>query len=535
MITCIATPPCISHSPMTPVAPKSVDTVIVGTGPSALILSYILRGNIPYYSRPHPDPILHSKLKPDLLDADVNFSDLTAHFPGSRYSYSTAALPVNVLLDTLLRPLADTEPGVHESCIEWRRDPKRQVCHVLLGDTLPGGQWSSNPVAASWDIGTLSYLDQLSLPGYSLRDHLRTKSTDQEADFLRPTRRDVASYLQEYASMVSVDCAEPSPVTNIRRTSNGFFVGSHGIHCKHLVLASGIFSKLLPARPQLQPLLQLPHSISSVDHPLLVVGSGFSAADIILTHLHKRKVLHIFKWDPENRPSPLRACHKQAYPDYAGVYRRMKRSAVAILGDDCVTSPLTRQKSNPFFKEAETDGVHYEGLPNTYIRDVEIADGPVGKVTLCLPNGTTTQRSVSSLEYVIGRRGSLAYLSPQLQQEVLGPVHDPASVDRISGRTLRKKVEEDLEVAPDVFVIGSLAGDSLIRHTYGSCAFAARALMSRRREEWLSERNEDAEWEVAAREADYDRPSKSACSRAGRKDGKRRRIRQLASEGCRMH
>ena len=516
---------------MTSDLPKSIDTVVVGTGPSALILSYILHGNIPLYNpnNPHPDPILHAKLKPDILDPDLNVDELTAHFPGSRYSYSTAALPVNVLLDTLLRPLADTEPGAYESCVEWRQDSTRRVAHVLLGDTSPGGQWASNPVAASWDIGTLSYLDQLSLPGYALRDHFQVKGINQEAHFLRPTRRDVASYLRDYTSMVNLSCAEPLPVSDVRRTSNGFFIGSHGIHCRHLVLASGIFSNLLPARPQLRPLLSLPPS-KSADIPLLVVGSGFSAADIIITNMHKRKIIHVFKWDPENRPSPLRACHKQAYPDYAGVYRRMKSTAIAMLGNECVGSPLARQKSNPFFKETETNG-EYEGLPNTWIQEVDTTDN-IGKVTLRLPNGSMTERRVSNLEYVIGRRGSLAYLSPPLQQEVLGSVG--IDVGKISGQSLRKKVEEDLEVAPDVFVIGSLAGDSLIRHTYGSCVYAARALMARRRDE-LSGEDRDSEWMIAAHEAGYDGMVEERCPGEEKKGVKRRRMRQWAGGGCTIH
>ena len=517
---------------MTSVPPRSVDTVIVGTGPSALILSYLLHGNIPYYNpdTPHPDPILHSKLKPDLLDANVDINDLTAHFPGSRYSYSTAALPVNVLLDTLLRPLADTEPGVYESCIEWRFDPKRRVSHVLLGDTVPGGQWASNPVAASWDIGALSYLDQLSLPGYSLREYFRVHEISQETDFLRPTRRDIAAYLREYTSAVNIDCIKPSPVSDVRRTSNGFLIGSHGIYCKRLVLASGIFSTLLPARPKLQPLLHLPLS-SAPDPPLLVVGSGFSAADIIITNLHKRKIIHIFKWDPENRPSPLRACHRHAYPDYAGVYRRMKKAAIAMLGNDCVTSPLARRKSNPFFKNAEMEGT-YEGLPNTWIEEVDITNG-IGTVMLSLPNGNTTKRKVANLEYVIGRRGSLAYLSPQLQHEVLGP--NAANVNKVSGKTLRKKVEEDLEVAPGVFVVGSLAGDSLIRHTYGSCVWAARAIMARSWDE-LAGRERDGgeggEWSVAESEPVCGEANGAVCQDGGRKGGKRGKVRRWVGGGC---
>lgn len=132
--------------------PEQVDTIVVGNGPSALILSFILHGNIPYYNsvHPHPDPILHQRLQqaPCLLDVDI--SELTSHFAASRISYSTQALPINVLLDTLLRPLADTDPGEHKSCVEWRYEPLRKVEHLVLGDTTnAGGQWADNPVAGA--------------------------------------------------------------------------------------------------------------------------------------------------------------------------------------------------------------------------------------------------------------------------------------------------------------------------------------------------------------------------------------------------
>ncbi|MCJ1332729.1 hypothetical protein MMC10_009423 [Thelotrema lepadinum] len=458
--------------------PKSIDTVIIGNGPAALILSYILHGNCPFYDttcNPHPDSILDSKLGNDILCDVEDVEKLTAHFQNSRFSYSTAALPINVLLDTLLRPLADTDPGTFKSCIKWRKLEERAVPHLLLGSTNSGGQWASNPVRASWDIGSLSYLDQLSLPGYSLRDHLGAECDLQDSEFLRPTRAQIADYLAAYPAKVGIeDSIYPlSAVSEIVRTDDGFHVGSHSISCKRLVLASGIFSNLLPARPPLQPLLKLPH-FEGLEPPLLVVGSGFSAADIIITNLRKRKIIHIFKWDPDNRPSPLRACHKQAYPEYAGVYRQMKLAALTMFGDSGGSLALTRRTSNTL-KNVQADP-NYQGFPNTFIADASNANG-VGNVKLQLPSGESIERTISNLEYVIGRRGSLSYLEPLLRTEVVGTNMSAEESDRISGRTLRSKAETDLEVAPNVFVVGSLTGDSLIRYAYGSCAYAAAKIV----------------------------------------------------------
>ena len=462
---------------------RHFDTVIIGSGPSALILSFILHGNIPYYnvSNPHPDPILHAKLlkSPCLLNIDV--LNLTSHFGASRISYSTQALPINVLLDTLIRPLADTEPGTYLSCVEWRHEPERAVSHMVIGDTAQaGGQWADNPVAASMDIGALSYAEMLSLPKYSIEDHYRVTMIDPPEEFHRPPRKEVADYLAAYPAAVGIEKALSLSriVGDITRSMNGFHVRSHNIHCRHLVLASGVFSRLIPARPALQPLLCLPKVPPSCEIPLLVVGSGFTAADIIITNLPHRKILHIFKWAPEERPSPLRACHPHAYPEYAGVYQRMKLSAATALGNQDIMSPFKKHKSNPFFDPASWDK-GYEGMPNTYIKCVSTC-GSKGIVALEDSHGSIFEREVSNLEYVIGRRGSLNFLDNGLRLEVLGSeIGNKDIAGLISGHSLRSKVEENIEVAPDIFAIGSLTGDSLIRYAYGGCVYAAREILQR--------------------------------------------------------
>ena len=463
--------------------PAHVDTVIVGNGPSALILSFILHGNTPYYNpiNPHPDSILHRKLTHSPCLLDVHVDDLTAHFAASRLSYSTQALPINVLLDTLIRPLADTDPDESHTRLEWRHETGREVPHVVLGNTAQvGGQWADNPVSASRDTGALSYAEMLSLPGYSFEEHYKKTKGGSVPNYYRPTRREVADYLATYYKEVGIQDSVYTDleVGDIRRTDIGFHVASHNITCKHLVLASGIFSKMIPPRPPLRPLHALPRSNSSSNAPLLVVGSGFTAADVIISTAADRKIIHIFKWDPENRPSPLRACHPCAYPEYASVYRRMKLAARRNSGPRYIGSPGTGRKSKFSPAEREWDDV-YEGLPNTFIKDVVVYDD-TARISLDTGNGTNIQREISNMEYVIGRRGSLSYLNNSLAREfidTLDETMDPPPT--ISGRSLRAKVEETLEVSPGVFAIGSLTGDSLIRYAYGSCVFAAREIMKR--------------------------------------------------------
>ncbi|KAJ9193345.1 hypothetical protein DTO164E3_7905 [Paecilomyces variotii] len=457
------------------------DTIIIGNGPSALLLSYILHGYIPRYIQdpPHPDPLLHAKLKdsPQLLSCDID--RLTEHFAASRISYSTQALPINVLFDTLVRPNAEVDDTEKDTNVEWCYMPEKAVPHLIFGNTpCPGGQWTDNPVAASWDIQTLSYAGMLGLPGYSFAEHYR-KSTGKELPaFTRPTRKEVADYFAAYPVAVGIEgvirCGET--LENISRTADGFYIGSHGIRCKRLVLASGIFSEVISPPSLLQPLASLPLGSSArQDAPLLVIGSGFSAADVIISAPKDRKIIHVFKWDPDNRPSPLRACHQQAYPEYAGVYRLMKRAALTL---ECQSSdrPKNRRLASTSFLESRPWDEVYEGCPNTEITHVEVSEGRA-IVSFRRSDGTTVTREVCGLAYAAGRKGSLRYLDNALLTEVLDGEGVTDTDGSVTGQTLRSKAMDNLEVAPDVFIIGSLTGDSLIRFAHGGCVYAASRII----------------------------------------------------------
>lgn len=385
---------------------------------------------------------------------------------------------MNTLLDTLIRPNADTELNP-TSCIEWRYEPDKAISHVAIGDTAQaGGQWADDPVTASADIGTLSYAEQLSLPGYSYADHLASQKIQDEADFVRPSRSELADYLRAYPEAVGIADAVYTGlrVEDVHRTAHGFTIGSLGMRCKHLVLASGIFTVNIPPPPLLAPIA----GFDSRHAPLLVIGSGFSAADVIISAPPTRRIIHIFQWAPGKRPSPLRGCHHTAYPEYATVYRQMKLAAIASTKTRSVHSPFLRRKSNPFFQKRDWE--LYEGLPNAEVISVSASEETgTATVTIRLPSGEEYTREVGGLSYVVGRRGTLDFLSTDLQAEI---INTPESMDAdlssqtlISGRTLRAKAESSLEVARNVFITGSLTGDSLIRHAVGGCVFAAGRIL----------------------------------------------------------
>ena len=164
------------------------------------------------------------------------------------------------------------------------------------------------------------------------------------------------------------------------------------------------------------------------------------------------------------------------------MYRWMKAAAMGgVDNGTAVRSPALRKvMGNPFFARRDWARV-YEGFANADVCGVRIEEGGKrGIVKVRLSCGVEIEKVVGGLVYAGGRRGSLAYLDTGLLREVLG--NGSLSNCWVTGRSLRPKAEADLEVAKDVFVIGSLTGDSLVRYAYGGCVYAASRIVGTKTE-----------------------------------------------------
>jgi hypothetical protein len=315
----------------------------------------------------------------------------------------------------------------------------------------------------------------LSLPGYSFDQHFKETTGKNLPFYMRPSRRQVADYLAAYPERVGIDDTLYNGI-DLRggtRRSDGFQFADPNVRCKRLVLASGIFDQLIPPRPLLKPLSALTNKpIGQLGLPILVIGSGFSAADVIISTPADQKIIHIFKWDPAKSPSPLRACHYQAYPEYAGVYRRMKLAALSSQSSRDPRPRPGRRRSSTFDLSRDWTS-NYEGLPNTEVIDVRIAESHA-VVTFRNDAKEIFERQISQLVYVVGRRGRFSYLEPTLCRELDIP---ESEARLLSAQSLRKQASESTEIVQDIFIIGSLTGDSLIRFGFGSCIYAAGKLM----------------------------------------------------------
>lgn len=351
---------------------------------------------------------------------------------------------------------------------------------MVLGSAADaGGQWTEDPVSTNWDLGTLSYSEMFSLPGYTFPEHFRRLHKKQPPELVRPTRRDVSSYYAAYPAATGISSAVYSGVfvKRVTRNPTGFTVQVQRrktgeifvVLCRHLVIASGIFSYTIPPPPIFLPLLQRPKALARSpsdprNNTILIIGSGFTAADVILSTPPHKKIIHLYKWNPD-RPSPLKGCHPQAYPEYAEIYRRMKLGTLSHNSSQPRTPFTEHPGSAPVMRDWEST---YEGWPNAQV----IAVSQEGRIKILTADEDVYERDIGELKYCVGRRGSLGYLSTELRKEV-----GALDVAWVSADTLRRRVETGIEVSNRVFVIGSLTGDSLVRYVSGACCYAGGKIL----------------------------------------------------------
>lgn len=450
-----------------PSVPAEVDTVVIGNGPSAMTLSYLLHGHVPYYNydgtTTHFDHLLDAKLSRTrgrpLYDALKDVDELCAHFEASG-TYSSDAWPVNTLLDTLLWPNAEMDPDC-VSTITFVHDPRYIKDHIVLGSAeTSGGQWANTDHLAKGDNAkTLSYAEQLSLPGYSLAQFYEDEYNTTLPQYERPRRPQVSAYYAAYSRKTGIDGTmyNNTKVTSVIRNGNYTVLGeSNGkkfkVSCKNIVLACGLFTSLIDPPVQLSPYL----SNSLIHHkaPILIIGSGFSAADAIIENLGKRPIIHIYKWDSAKYTSPLKHCHWSSYPEYADIYRRMKLSAQSLA--------------------CYKDYIGYADATIAHVREIH------GQFEVVISSdGVEDTITAGEIVVLAGRRTSLDFLGPKLLEELM--------IDSETGWLEKSGLRHQITpVGPALTIdegrilcIGSITGDSLVKFSYGAILGASMTLYRR--------------------------------------------------------
>ena len=132
----------------------SPSVVIVGSGPSAMLLSLCLQGWEPYYCSQHPNSRVHAAMMEHTQDGHRNILDcdeealvtLLRKLDLTGRSHN----PIALLFDALFHPDADSPCmsasclGGRRSCLELRKTGVA-VSHVMIGDTGIGGSWNGMP------------------------------------------------------------------------------------------------------------------------------------------------------------------------------------------------------------------------------------------------------------------------------------------------------------------------------------------------------------------------------------------------------
>ncbi|XP_049879955.1 oxidative stress-induced growth inhibitor 1-like [Pectinophora gossypiella] len=314
------------------------EVVIIGNGPSGMVTSFMLAGNVPYL-----------KQVPEDLPIDEMLRARLSHLQPGKNLYETDLIelaeglegrsqnPIPLLMDNLLRPCADL--GIQaDSLIEWKFDIEKQIDHIVLGRGPPGGAWHTFPPS----VRTLSPGAWLALPPHAAAGAGRL-SARAVAKYCR--RYVHACGLQRYfrnnvlVTRVSVFRPSGPPCASACPLNAAFSVYGYDASCgrafryvcRRVVLAAGAGDRPNTLEPRLAP--HASHALHHIERALhvlanytgappgvLVVGSGVSAADAVCLARRARLRLHHAH---RARADALARLAPQAYPDYCQVYKMM--------------------------------------------------------------------------------------------------------------------------------------------------------------------------------------------------------------------
>ncbi|KAJ0171274.1 hypothetical protein K1T71_012824 [Dendrolimus kikuchii] len=317
------------------------EVVVIGNGPSGMVTSFMLAGNVPYLKEIPEDLPIDEMLRARLSNLpagqslyDVDLMELAEGLEGRSQN------PIPLLMDNLLRPCADM--GIQaDSLIEWRYDVEKQIEHIVLGRGPPGGAWHTFAPR----VRTLSPGAWLTLPPHAARGAQRLSA------------RAVANYCRRYVHACRLQRYFRCGVVVNSVTRMPPALGSHCHYencplkadycvsgydegearpfryaCRRVVVACGAGDRANTLQPQVAR--HALHSLAAVERAVntlavhesrsppsvVVIGSGVSAADgvwmCLRAGLHVRH-LHRAPADALARLSP------QAYPDYCQVYKMM--------------------------------------------------------------------------------------------------------------------------------------------------------------------------------------------------------------------
>jgi len=198
--------------------PVYKDTVIIGNGPSAISLSYMLSGNVAYYKGQSDDDLLHNRMN-YLKNVPIVLQDLKELSQGLEGRSSNY---VSLLFDALAHPNADLGNDT-PSLLDWQKREDLKVDHVVIGPDVPGGAWR----AMDKDVLTVSLGTWMELPNLPMSDWLAKNSNstnNQKKSFKSGDRISVgavADYYKDYVDRMDLshNFVNRAKVTRVRKVS----------------------------------------------------------------------------------------------------------------------------------------------------------------------------------------------------------------------------------------------------------------------------------------------------------------------------
>ena len=348
---------------------------IEGTGPSAIALSYFLSGHVPYWNGcPVSNDILNVKLEEFVKDRSLfdqvrerNEFLRSSHFLVSFISFvkkkdfeflsegleGHSPSPIGLLFDHLMHPDADLGADL-QSKLKWRDEPSTAVEHVCLGLTGIGGRWHR---LRSEHFQTVTMTNRMELPNYSFSLFRQQRRVDRTRNSQRATYDEVRAYFIHYVKRFGLKnfFRTGCRVTSIERVSSHWQIRGfdenqekHFFICaKFLVLATGISESI--TRPlsclgeetihsltytnplDIEDLIIRQKKLNEMSQPLLVVGFGPTAIDVILLcDRYSIPILHVFRRSIDDPELILNRYSSCIYPEYDRVRDLIRNSPTSV-------------------------------------------------------------------------------------------------------------------------------------------------------------------------------------------------------------
>lgn len=492
---------------------ESKPVVIVGNGPSGITLSFLLAGHWPYYdqtSHRHPIEFLHHRLTAlqckSLLEA--NLDQLSQGLSGRSLN------PVSLLFDQLQHP--ETDFGSDQlSVLRWEHHSEKAIDHVVLGTGLPGGVWHQiGKTLKRNQLKTVSRARWMQLPDLAIVDNHKPEASQRiqfeaVADYYRHyvNHFHLNGYFRNFTKVVRIEwneerkCYVVDAVQSCPITPDGLASSRTGRRIRYftanVVLATGASNS--PARLNISGERD-PFVIHSLDQfdttlrsylggkgkrhwlpdPVLIVGSGLSAADAITLVANRCKrpfrIIHIFRRSINDRSLIFTNLNNEnLFPDYHYVYNLMKKSTKSPYCVSCVAK----------------FGCHYQAYqqcvlthynPVTRVATLEFcadkASSDFEAERCCckcrLPVRHQTSVRVSLVCILVGSKPELNFLSNQ----ILANLHCPDTALDVRNVHINP-ITYQCSGQPGLYAVGPLVGDNFVRFVQGGSFAAAKDIIER--------------------------------------------------------